>query len=350
MKVFWSSHCCKLGDTFYDSPQRVFAVLNELKKYPDMYDITEVTSDKGHQPILNVHAADYIQFIREDPNKYDDDDDIKIKGYPHPKLFKTSFAFIDRHNSGMKVPQDIDGIAGYYTFDNTLQTGSIPFKSAYWSAQVAIAGAEALLNGDDQVYFSLCRPPGHHAGKDVGGGMCYLNNVAIATQYLLDNNCQNISVLDLDYHHGNGTQHLFYDQQDPLVVSIHGESAYPYYTGSEMEKGSITGHNKNLNIVLTDFSTCNSYLSALRKAIAQIEQANTKFLIVALGTTGMSDEPWGKFTLSPNDFGLIGNMVGDMLIDASLKVLVVMEGGYNLEFLGDCIQKFLEPLAVTMVL
>jgi acetoin utilization deacetylase AcuC-like enzyme len=212
-----------------------------------------------------------------------------------------------------------------YIFDNTSPVGRGTWDAALGAASAAYAGADVLLNSETCAY-ALCRPPGHHAGRRMMGGYCYLNNAAIAANHLKSKG--KVAILDIDYHHGNGTQDIFRDDPSVLFVSIHADPAvdYPYYTGFVEEN-----HTTNLNIPLPHGTTSTTYLAALSTAIDAIQQFAPASLVVSLGFDIYRHDPMGHFTLDVPDFAAIGERIAAI----GLPTLYVQEGGYNLDALGD---------------
>lgn len=211
-----------------------------------------------------------------------------------------------------------------YIFDNTSPVGRGTWDAVLSAASAAYAGADVILNGETCAY-ALCRPPGHHAGRGMMGGYCYLNNAAIATNHFKSKG--KVAILDIDYHHGNGTQDIFKDDPSVLFVSIHADPAvdYPYYTGFVDEN-----HATNLNIPLPHGTTATAYLDALSTAIDAIQQFAPASLVVSLGFDIYRDDPMGHFTLDIVDFAAIGERIAAI----GLPTLYVQEGGYNLDALG----------------
>ncbi len=188
----------------------------------------------------------------------------------------------------------------------------------------------------------MCRPPGHHAGKNYCGGFCYLNNAALAAERLSKNNKNKIAILDIDYHHGNGTQEIFYENDNVLYVSIHADTrcAFPYYWGSADETGKGKGKGYNINIPLDIYCNTQKYLNNLNIAIDYINKFNGDFLIISFGTDIFSKDPLGTFDISEEDFSKIGEQIKRI----NLPILIVQEGGYNLDNIGKCATNFLEEL------
>jgi acetoin utilization deacetylase AcuC-like enzyme len=222
-------------------------------------------------------------------------------------------------------PKQLAVQAGYYCLD----TGTPLYKGAYVAARAsvdtALTAADEILAGRALAY-AVCRPPGHHAGKRFFGGFCYFNNAAIAAQRLA--NSAKVAVLDLDFHHGNGTQDIFYEREDVLTVSVHGhpDHAYPYFSGFESETGEGAGLGSNRNFPLPAGTEGDRYLRSLDSALEIIDRAGSEVIVLSLGFDVMRGDPTGTFALSSD----VMRRIGARLVATGLPLLVVQEGGYNL--------------------
>ena len=188
------------------------------------------------------------------------------------------------------------------------------------------------MAGGAPAAFALCRPPGHHASQDLAGGYCYINNAAVAAQAFRDQGAARVAILDVDYHHGNGSQRIFYDRPDILYVSIHGrpEEEYPFLMGFADETGAGAGEGFNVNLPLTKGTLWSAYESALVTAAARIHSYSPDVLVVSLGADAYKDDPVSAFRLESEDFIRIGAAVARL----NRPTLFVMEGGYAVEALG----------------
>jgi len=209
------------------------------------------------------------------------------------------------------------------------------------SATVTLTAAKELLRSGESV-FSLSRPPGHHAGTSISGGYCYFNNVAIATRYLQrevgGSTRSKIAILDIDYHHGNGTQEIFYSDPSVTYVSLHGELDYPYFTGSREERGDAPGEGFNHNFPLPPGTDDDAYCGELRKGTKVIDEFNPVYLIVSLGVDTFWNDPIGGFKLTTACYAEIGRVIGRI----SKPTLFVLEGGYDLGSIGKNVRTLLE--------
>ena len=230
-----------------------------------------------------------------------------------------------------REPETIDGKLSYFSFD-----AGTPITAGTWTAvcaaaDVAVTG-QRLVAGGARAAFALCRPPGHHAAADVYGGYCFLNNAAIAAQAFLDEGAARVAVLDIDYHHGNGTQAIFYDRADVLFASLHAHPAqeFPYFAGYAEETGSGAGAGFNLNFPLRWGTGFALWSEALEAACGQIAAYAPDALVVSLGVDTFEDDPISQFKLKSEDYPRIGARLATL----GLPTLFVMEGGYAVEALG----------------
>ncbi|WP_109482117.1 histone deacetylase family protein [Paraburkholderia sp. C35] len=229
------------------------------------------------------------------------------------------------------MPQFIDGKLGFFSMDAGSPINAGTWRAASSSANSALTGIDLLASGD-KAAFALCRPPGHHAGREYMGGYCYLNNAAIAAQRCIMQGAQRVAVLDIDFHHGNGTQDIFYDRNDVLFVSIHGDPgvSFPYFAGFADERGIGAGKGFNLNLPLPKGTTLAEYEPALQHASAVIARHAPDALIVSLGVDTFEGDPISHFRLRTPDY----LHVGEMLARLNLPTLFVMEGGYMVDEIG----------------
>jgi acetoin utilization deacetylase AcuC-like enzyme len=243
-----------------------------------------------------------------------------------------------------KKTEELANQKGYYCFDAQTPIVQRTYEAALSSAYCALTGAEILLKGETAVY-ALCRPPGHHAGRDLYGGYCYLNNAAIAATRL--NKEARVAILDIDYHHGNGTQDIFYDSDQVLLVSIHANPnrAYPFFSGFDDEHGCGAGRNFNHNFPLGANVDENQYLKVLNQAIEIIQKFSPGFLVVSFGVDTFCDDSLGDFNLSLESFSHIGGQTAQM----RLPTLLVQEGGYNIQQLGKCVVNMLSEFKLHSV-
>jgi acetoin utilization deacetylase AcuC-like enzyme len=210
------------------------------------------------------------------------------------------------------------------------------YQAALASANCALSAAELVSSGE-RISFALCRPPGHHAGKDYAGGYCFINNASVAANWLSSKG--KVALLDIDYHCGNGTQDIFYERNDVLTISIHADPnfEYPHYWGYADETGSGAGLGFHKNLPLERGTDNGIYLSALDEALSLIRKFEPKHLVVSAGMDIYADDPLGKIKVTTEGIGEIGKRIASL----GLPTVIVMEGGYANEVLGINITTFL---------
>lgn len=228
--------------------------------------------------------------------------------------------------------------AGAFCLDSGTPLHASTWTASCWSAACAYDGARLLAGKRNKLIYSLCRPPGHHASRDHFGGYCYLNNVAIAAQYLKQ--FGTVAIVDIDIHHGNGTQSIFYDSCEVFFASIHGDPVdhYPYFWGRESEVGNGSGRGYNLNVPLPKGTDGLRYLAAVRdRVLPAVKRFSPDFLLVSAGFDTASGDPLGTFSLVRDDFVELGKTLGRL----GYPTLVVQEGGYDTSDLGSNVCGFL---------
>lgn len=239
-------------------------------------------------------------------------------------------------------PRDPLAELALWCFDTATALTPGTYAAARSAVDVALTAADLVLTGAPAAY-GLCRPPGHHAPRAAYGGYCYFNNAAIAAQHLLDAGAARIAVLDVDYHHGNGTQQIFYARADVAYVSIHGDPdrAYPYVTGYADETGTGPGLGCTANFPLEAGAGDRRFASALAGALDEVTRHRPDVLVVSLGVDGHAADPLGDFELTTEAFASAGRTVREL----GLPTVVVQEGGYALDELAANVRAFLVPFA-----
>lgn len=281
----------------------------------------ETPPDNGIAPIAAVHTAEYLAFMETIHLRWS-----RIEG-AGPEVIPN----IHPAQRSDHYPKSAVGQAGYHQADTACPIGAHTFEAAYWSAQSAIAAADGLASGASGIY-ALCRPPGHHAFADLAGGFCFFNNSAIAAQRLLAAG-RRPAILDVDVHHGNGTQGIFYRRGDVLTVSIHAdpERFYPFFWGGAQERGEGDGMGANLNLPLPRGTGDDDYLKTLETALARCRSFGCDALVVALGLDAFIGDPFKGLAITTGGFGRIGEAIGR----SGMPVLFVQEGGYLCDELAD---------------
>ncbi|MBY6199750.1 histone deacetylase family protein [Maritalea mobilis] len=280
----------------------------------------EAPPDAGLGPIAAIHGSDYIQFLQNIYTRWRRIDGAGEEVIPN----------IHPANRTDGYPKSAVGQAGFHQADTACPIAEGTWEAAYWSAQSAIAGADAILGGTRGAYV-LSRPPGHHAFADLAGGFCFLNNAAIAAERLTVAG-RRVAILDVDVHHGNGTQGIFYARGDVLTVSIHAdpERFYPFFWGYAQERGEGLGLGQNLNLPLPRGTDDRDYLASLEVALQRIAAFGADALVVALGLDIHIDDPFKGFAVTTDGFEAIGRRIAETGLDC----LFVQEGGYVSDALG----------------
>jgi acetoin utilization deacetylase AcuC-like enzyme len=293
----------------------------------------EITRPATHglAPIAAVHTPEYIDFLSRIYERWQRIEGASAEVIPNIHPLARSGAY----------PASAVGQAGYHMADTSCPISSDTWESACWSAWTAASAADCLRDGVQSAY-ALCRPPGHHAFRDVAGGFCYFNNAAIAAERLR-RAAARVAIVDVDLHHGNGTQGIFYARSDVLTVSIHADPVrfYPFFWGHADERGEGPGLGYNLNLPLPRKTTDFGFLDALATAQRRVEAFAPDALVVALGLDAYEGDPFGGLSVSTSGFARIGEALGRL----RLPTVIVQEGGYLCDALGDNLTAFLTGFA-----
>lgn len=303
----------------HECAQRAEFVLGRVKA-TGLGDII-APSQFGLEPVVRVHDAEFVEFLSSAWTEWLA---AGNRGEAIPDCWPARRMAVRRPNS-------ITGKLGYYAMaaETSISAGS--WEAACASADVALTAAARLATGERGA-FALCRPPGHHAARDLYGGYCFLNNAAIAAQYLRDHGNERVAILDVDFHHGNGTQDIFYARSDVLYCSIHGDplDAFPYFAGYADEIGSGEGTGYNLNLPLPRGTDFRVWRAALETALARIVKFAPGALVVSLGVDTFENDPISFFKLKTDDFARYGRLISAL----GLPTLFVLEGGYAVAEIG----------------
>jgi len=289
----------------------------------------ETPSRQGQQFIEAVHSPAYLAFLEHAHERW-----MRIEG-----AAEAVTPNIHPDSRGVGYPASVVAQAGYHMSDASAPVSAGTWNSACWSARTASHSAGLILAGERAAY-ALCRPPGHHAFSDMAGGFCYLNNTAIGAQILRGSH-DRVAILDVDLHHGNGTQSIFYARSDVLTVSIHADPRrfYPFFWGYADERGKGEGSGYNLNLPLPRGSGDAEFLAALEIALDRIREFSPGALVIALGLDAFAGDPFGGLRVSTGGFRAIGGRIAARL---RLPTLIVQEGGYLCEELGENLKQFLQ--------
>lgn len=289
----------------------------------------EKPADHGMAPIARVHDMGYLRFLKSAHRRW--------------KEIPDDWGEEVMSNIFVRSPNHLHGIlaeAARYLADGSCPVGEHTWESAYWSAQTALSAAQAIIEGERTAY-ALSRPPGHHARRDAAGGFCYLNNAAIATEAMLGA-FPRIAILDPDMHHGQGIQEIFYQRDDVLYVSIHGDTTnfYPVVTGREDERGEGAGYGYNINLPMPHGSSEHVFFDRVTQAMEAIRLFQPDALVVALGFDTYKDDPQAKVAVTEAGFHRLGHTLRAL----SMPTLVVQEGGYFLDGLSENARQFFSGL------
>ncbi len=275
--------------------------------------------------LKQVHTPRYLQFMQTAWAQWLALDAANANQQPFPSVWPTRTLRSD------VVPDNFIAQLGLFSMDNGTPLVAGTWAAAKAGADAAASTAALILQGQRAV-FCATRPPGHHAGADFMGGYCFLNNAAVAAQALLNSGNSRVAILDVDYHHGNGTQSIFYDRADVLFTSIHGSplTEYPFYLGHADELGAGAGEGFNLNLPLPAGSDNVAWFAALDAACRRIAQHGAQALVVSLGLDTFAGDPISKFKLQSDDFTRLGERIAKL----GLPTIFVLEGGYAAAELG----------------
>ena len=303
----------------FERPERMEYILNEIKtrKLGPILDPVNFDMDI----IYKIHDKKYVDFLN---NAWNEWVALGFKGEAIPTVYPS------RSMNSDVVPTFIEGKLGYYCLANETSISEGTVEAAYESVKVALTAADML--DEEKSVFALCRPPGHHASKDQYGGYCFFNNVAIATEKLKEKGAKRIFILDIDFHHGNGTQAIFYDRSDVFFVSLHGDpkDAFPHFLGHADEKGSGEGLGYNCNYPMPPGTPYDVWTKSLDDSISKIQNFSPDALIVSLGVDTYEKDPISFFKLKSDDFFDVGRKIASI----NLPTLFVMEGGYAIKEIG----------------
>ncbi len=276
----------------------------------------------GLDPVRRVHPPEYLEFLEHAHARWCEVTglDASSEAAPYARAIR---------GQPYDEPPNVIAQLGWYSHDND------PLLAGTWHAATGAVDAtltawEAVADGETPVAYALTRPPGHHAAADSFAGYCYLNNVAIAAQAWVDRGAR-VAIVDVDYHHGNGTQQIFYDRDDVLFVSLHADPAheYPFFLGFAHERGWGAGEDCTRNFPLPLGTTWDAYGPALDAALAVVRRFAPDGVLVSLGVDTAAEDA-DSFQLVADDYKRIGNALASL----DLPTVAVQEGGYCLDVLG----------------
>ncbi|MFV0442347.1 MAG: GNAT family N-acetyltransferase [Planctomycetaceae bacterium] len=308
---------------YVEAPVRITAIRTELEASSLVETIPVKEYPLSH--ILEVHSRELVEYLQ--------------RACENTAEGKSVYPYVFPIRNATRPPKELSVLAGYFCIDTFTPINRNAYPAARRAVDCALATADAVLSGRRLAY-ALVRPPGHHAERRSFGGFCYFCNAAVAAQHLSRHG--KVAILDVDYHHGNGQQDIFYERSDVLTVSIHGDPsfAYPYFTGFADERGARDGEGFNLNIPLPELQDGPQYREALQRGLDAIRAYDPEFLVVALGLDPAKGDPTGTWSLQPRDFEQNGKLIGGL----GLPTAVIQEGGYRTRTLGANARHFFQGL------
>ncbi len=306
--------------TPFERPSRVEYILNRLRER-GLNDIA-APGAADLDPVVRIIDPGYLGFLQTAW------DDWKAAGFAG-EIIAANVPARGMHMD--RIPHHIDGKVGYYCHASETAITRGTWAAACASLACAQAAQREVAAGA-RAAFALCRPPGHHATRDQYGGYCFINNAAVVAEMFRLNGAARVAILDIDFHHGNGTQNLFYDRDDVLFVSLHGapQDAYPYFLGYADETGRGAGEGFNANYPMAPGTGYGDWSGALDHAIARIAEFGADALVVSLGVDAFKDDPISFFKLDSPDFADAGRRIGRI----GRPTVFCMEGGYAIEAVG----------------
>ena len=326
-----------------ESPARIEAIVAALSK--SQHTLQIIKSPQESRSDLNIlldliqrtHGEDYLDHLRNVFTLWRDANLVK----QHESILPECFVFPNKAHATPQAPKDIFARAGFFAFDMSSGIMEHTYKSIVASVNLALEAVRKLRDDPEvKEVVALCRPPGHHCNGHRAGGYCYVNNAAVAVstwrEYSPDTR---IGILDIDFHHGNGTQDIFYADPKVFYTSIHGEDEYPYYTGNADETGTGDAAGTNLNLPLKTGSSFEEYLEKLELALEALSIVDPKLLVVSLGFDTFHLDPIGSFKIDTEDYEELARKVKERLPD--VPAVILLEGGYAVEHLGGNLLSFL---------
>jgi acetoin utilization deacetylase AcuC-like enzyme len=312
----------------YEIPARAAALEAALHRLG----LPPATPAPATRPQLEtVHRPDYLEFLEAVAPAWAA---LPSKG---AEAVPNMHATADALANGARRPEGIVGQVAWYTADNSCPIGPGTWQASTAAAGVALAAAAEAAEG--RTAYALCRPPGHHAYPARAGGHCYLNNAALAAEALRHAGCPRVAVIDIDSHHGNGTQGVFWERGDVLTVSVHGDPNhyYPLFTGHAEERGAHAGEGRNINLPLAIGSGDEPWLAAIAHAVQAARDFRAEALVVSLGFDASEHEPLNALRVTEEGFARAGAALGGL----NLPAAIVQEGGYNVDLIGTLLERFL---------
>ncbi len=333
----------------HDTPDRARIMMEAFESLKGTTDLKIIEPEEFGLPVIyDTHSEDYVTYIKTISERMAQRPSILVAEIVDPEIKTATVREYPAFTYPSAFPHGINPRStsrqanqGIYAFDTLTPIMANTYDVSINSAHIALTGADLLVQGKHYTY-ALCRPPGHHAEKSRMGGYCYLNNAAIAANYLRTRTGARIAILDIDAHHGNGTQDIFYDSPDVFYISLHGDPSQtpPFYSGYKEDKGQGAGYGYNLNIPLPTGTDEAQYLEQLDYALSALREYAPGYLVVSLGFDGYRKDPFNIFNISTEGYGEIAKRVSAL----ELPTLTVQEGGYLASDLGENVHAYLSSL------
>ncbi len=291
----------------------------------------EIASPSHRTALERIHTPDYVEFLATAAAAW------AALPQPGPEVVANTHPSPEMLANGARRGGHVIGDAGWYTADAACPIGPGTWEASLSAAGVALATAAEAAAG--RTAYALCRPPGHHAYAARAGGHCYVNNAALAVEALRDAGAARVATLDIDSHHGNGTQGIFWDRGDVLTVSVHGDPSryYPWYVGHAGERGAGAGEGRNINLPLAIGSGDRGWLDAVAHGGRAVRDFGADALVVSLGFDASEHEPLNALNVTADGFARAGALIAGL----GLPSAIIQEGGYNIDLLGSLLQRFL---------
>jgi acetoin utilization deacetylase AcuC-like enzyme len=321
----------------FESPDRATVIREALLATGDY--ALEPPVEHGPDPIAAVHSLELVDLV-----EYVWADAVAAGHDPSRPLLPDTF-LLGAYGAGMqleRLPLGRHDRLGAFCFDTATPIVAGTAEAAHAAVDIALTALDRVLDGEPIAY-ALCRPPGHHAGRSLIGGYCFFNNAAIVAESVLARGAERVAILDVDFHHGNGTQGIFWEREEVLYASLHGDPAgiYPYFSGYAVERGAGAGEGATVNVPLPPGTDGDAYLAALAEALGAIRDFDPDApLVLSLGFDTYHGDPICNLALQTDDYVRVGSAIASL----GLPVVAIQEGGYAIEALGANAVEFLGAL------
>ena len=325
----------------YESPERILAILRAISNSHHTLQNVDIDASSSRDQVLDLvgdsHGSEYLIHLRDSFTQWREKDLVG----PDDSILPECFPVANRAHPIPRPPKDIFARTGYFAFDMSSGIMKDTYHSSLASANLARVAVEQLRSESLSAIVALARPPGHHCNGRQAGGYCYINNAAVAVStWRRHSPDARFGILDVDFHHGNGSQDIFYSDPSVFYTSIHGEDEFPYYTGRTYEVGEGDGVGMNFNLPLAPGSSFDEYLQQLELALSRLEAFTPELLIVSLGFDTFRLDRLGSFEIDTPDYETLARRVRGRL--RRLPTLILLEGGYAIEHLGANLLSFVE--------